>query len=120
MRFLDLALAALIGTSAIAGIAVFSPRQADVASAGLATESQLRDGLLAIIQREGVTWLIQSSPQVVCARLHDLSNSSVTFSGVIGPYSCGPSAPNGSPVAILAFYLMPYQFVLEAWPNAQA
>jgi hypothetical protein len=120
MRYLDLAVATLIGTSAIAGIAAFSPRHADVASGGLAMESQLRDGLLAILQHEGVTWLIQSSPQVVCAHLQELSNLSVSFSGMIGPYGCGPSPPSGSPVATLAFYLMPYQVVLEAWPNTRA
>jgi len=43
MRYLDLAVAALIGTSAIAGVAAFSPRQADVASSSLAIESHLRD-----------------------------------------------------------------------------
>ena len=118
MRFLDLAIAALIGTSAIAGIAAFSPKQADVASSSLATESQLRDELLTILQREGVTWLIQSSPQEICGRLRELSNSSVTFSGAIGPYACSPSPPSGSPVATLVFYLIPYRFVLEAWPNA--
>jgi hypothetical protein len=120
MRYLDLAVAALIGTSAIAGVAAFSPRQADVASGVLAIKSELRDELLAVLQREGVTWLIRSSPQLVCAHLQDLSNSSVTLSGLIGPYSCGPSPPIGSTVATLVFYLMPYQVVLEAWPNAPA
>jgi len=120
MRYLDLAVAALIGVSAIAGIATFSPGQSDVASKRLAMESQLRDELLTILQREGLTWLIQSSPQAVCAYLQDSSNSSVTFSGVIGPYTCGTSPPISSPVATLAFYLTPYQIVLEAWPNARA
>ncbi|HYA55554.1 MAG TPA: hypothetical protein VED22_02030 [Nitrososphaerales archaeon] len=120
MRYLDLAVAALIGTSAIAGLAAFSPRQADVASGGLAMESQLRDELLAILQRDGVAWLIRSSPQVVCVMLRGQSNSSVTFSGVIGPYRCGPSPPSSSSAASLAFYLMPYQVVLEAWPNTPA
>lgn len=120
MRYLDLAVAALIGTSAIAGIAAFSPRQGDVASGGLAMKSELRDGLLTILQREGVTWLIQSSPNAACAYLESLSNSSVTFSGMIGPHRCGPSPPGGSPVATLGFYLTPNQVVLEAWPNAPA
>jgi len=115
-----LAIAALIGTSAIVGVAVLSPGQADVASGGLTMKSELRDELLAVIQREGVTWLIQSSPQMVCARLQELSNSSVTFSGVIGPYGCGLLPPRGATVATLAFYLMPYQVVLQAWPSAPA
>ena len=118
MRYLDLAVAALIGTSAIAGVAAFSPRQADVASSSLAIESHLRDELLTILQREGVTWLIISSPQVVCAHLHELSNSSVTFSGVIGKYGCGASPARGSPVATLAFNLIPCHVVLYAWLSA--
>jgi len=118
MRYLDLAIATLIGTSAIAGVVAFSPRQGDTSSSGLAIESQLRDGLLAILQREGITWLIQSSQQLVCAHLKELSNSSVTFSGVIGEYRCAASPPEGSPVATLVFHLEPYLVVLEAWPSA--
>jgi len=118
MRYLDLAIAALIGTSAIAGVATFSPRQADYTSGGLLVESQLRDELLTIIQRQGVTWLILSSPQAVCAYLQELSNSSVTFSGVIGQHRCGPYPPGESPVATLVLDLIPYQVLLEAWRNA--
>ena len=118
MRYLDLAVAALIGTSAIAGIATFSPAQSDNTSSRLAMESQLRDELLTILQREGFAWLVQSTPRAVCDYLQDISNSSVTFSGVIGPYRCGPSPPTSSPVATLAFFLTPYQIVLEAWSNA--
>jgi len=115
-----LAVAALIGTTAITGIAAFSPRQADFASSGLAMQSRLRDDILAALQEKGVTWLILSSPEMFCARLQYLSNSSVTFSGVIGPYRCGPPSPKGYPAATLAFHLMQYQVVLQAWSSAPA
>ncbi len=120
MRYLDLAIATLIGTSAIAGIVASSPRQSDNAARALALESQLRDQLLAILQQKGTAWLIQAGPEGVCSYLREASNSSATFSGVIGGYSCQPSPPAGVLLATLPLRLIPFDAVLEAWPNAQA
>jgi len=118
MRFVDLAIAALIGISSIAGLVAFSPRQGDDASNSLAVETQLRDELVSVLQQKGIVWFMQSSPTASCEYLRGLSNSSVSFSGAIGPYSCGPPPPPGVPLAELNVTLTPYQVSLEAWAAA--
>jgi len=120
MRYLDLVIAGLIGTSSLAGMVALNPIQGDVASSSLATESQLRDELLALLQQRGTVWLIQSSPETVCSYLRGMSNSSVTFSGEIGQLSCGAPPSNGVPTATIVLHFTGFQVVLEAWPNEQA
>ena len=119
MRFLDLAVALLIGTSALAGMAALAPRQGDLASISLQTVSQLRDTLLALVQQKGTAWLVQTSPEDVCAYLLGISNSSVTFSGEIGSLGCGASPPPGVPFATIALDFFSRPVVLEAWENGQ-
>ena len=119
MRFLDLAMAGLIGTSALLGMSAFAPRHADMASSSLAKEAQLRDGLLALLEHRGASWLIQSSPETVCAFLLGISNSSVTFSGGIGSLRCGAPPGPGIPVAVISIQLLGRQVVLEAWADGQ-
>ena len=120
MRYLDLAIAGLIGTSAIAGIVALAPGQGDLASSSLATEVKLRDSLLALLQQRGTAWIIQSTPETICSYLRDLSNSSVTFSGSIGPLRCGAPPPPGRPAASIALHLIGLQVVLEAWSDEEA
>jgi hypothetical protein len=115
-----LAVAALIGTSAVAGMLAFSPAKWDSASRSLTLESQIRDELVSILQHEGTPWLVQSAPEAVCGYLHSISNATVSFSAIIGPRSCAPSPPPGASVATLVLQLDNFQVVLEGWPNAQA
>jgi hypothetical protein len=120
MRYLDLAVAALIGTSAVAGIVAFSPGKLDSASRSLTLESQIRDELLSVLQNVGTAWLVQTPPGVVCGYLQSISNATVTFSAIIGPMRCAFSAPPGASVATLVLQLTASQVVLEGWTNAQA
>lgn len=119
MRYFDLVVAGLIGTSALAGMVTLAPRHGDLASSSLATESQLRDELLALLQQKGTTWILQSSPRTVCSYLRGLSNSSVTFSADIGAAKCGASPPPGLPAATLAIPLIGRQVVFEAWTDEE-
>jgi hypothetical protein len=112
-------MAALIGSSAIAGIFAWSPHSGDEAAKNLNQEYLLRDQLLSILQRKGTVWLISSGPDAVCAYLSGVSNSTATFTASLGSRSCGPSAPAGSFVANLTLRLIPFRVILEAWPNAQ-
>jgi hypothetical protein len=117
MRYLDLAVAALIGMSAIAGIVTWTPGPGDLTSSNMMLESALRDGLLALLQQRGTFWLIASSPYQICSYLQGLSNSSVTYSASLGPYQCNPPPPVASTEASLILGLAPYRVVLEAWAN---
>jgi hypothetical protein len=120
MRYLDLVAAALIGMSTIAGIVAWTPGRGDLASRNLMLESELRDGLFALLQQRGIFWLTTSSPYQICAYLHELSNSSVTYSASLGPYQCSPQPPVASINASLTLELVPYRVVLEIWANTPA
>ena len=116
MRFLDLALAILIGASAVTGISAWNPRAGDAAANRLGEQMQLRDFLAGMLTREGAAWLL--SPSAVCAELGQMSNSSFGVAATLGPSSCG-SAPEGDPVtASLSMELAPYEVTLVAWSSA--
>jgi len=119
MRYVDLAVAALIGASSVTGIIAWTPRVGDGASDSARVTSQLRDELLARLEQKGTVWLISSSPDEICAYLNGISNSSVTFSASIGSHLCGPIPSEGVALASLTLVLIPYRVVLEAWPDAQ-
>lgn len=112
-----MAIAALIGLSSIAGMVAFTPRQGDAESETLALQAQIRDELVSILQEKGVMWLLLTPPAEICGFLRGLSNSSVSFSGTIGSYSCGPPLPNGVPFAELGLNLVPYEVSIEGWAN---
>ena len=119
MRYVDLALAALIGTSCITGIFAWNPRAWDSTSSSLELQTHLRDGLLGILQNRGIVWLMSSPPVDVCAALQSVSNSSVTYSAVLGDYSCRPFPTPSLPDANLTLNLIPFKVVLESWSSIE-
>jgi hypothetical protein len=118
MKFLDIAVAALIGVSTITGIVAWSPQSGDSMSRQTATETQLRDALLAFLSERGILWLILSSPSAACVGFQGLSNSSVSVSASFGSYTCGLRPGGASGVATLSMRLGTVEVVLKAWPNA--
>lgn len=120
MRYVDIAIAVLIGTSAITGIVAWTPRSGDIASQHTLMRTLLRDSLLAYLQHRGVVWLMRSSPQELCADLSGISNSSVTFSATSGSFSCGSPPLGVAALSTLTLQLTSYQVTLEAWSNAGA
>ncbi len=119
LRYLDIAVAGLIGMSAISGIAVWSPKSGDAGSRELMMQSELRDHIVSYLQQKGVLWLLRSSPEVVCSGLSNASNSSLTFAAKVGSVSCG-SPPTGTVFATLPVELGPTEVVLEAWSTTRA
>ncbi|MDE1852708.1 MAG: hypothetical protein KGI38_03050 [Thaumarchaeota archaeon] len=120
MRFIDVAIAALIGTSAISGLAVWSPHSPDASSQKLALQSELRDRLVAFIQERGVQWLVRSTPAEACSALAGASNSTFSVSATLGTFSCGPEPPPGRVTATISFRLAPFEVTLVAWSGAGA
>ena len=118
MRFLDIAVAALIGASAITGMAAWSPQAGDSASRGAAAQGQLRDELLSFLSEPGMAWLIINSPSAACSALSGLSNSTVGVSASFGSYSCGSPPTAGSRAASLTLLLGTNDVDLEAWSSA--
>lgn len=118
MRYLDLAVAALIGTSAITGVISWDPRAGDAGSHRLELQTRLRDGLLALIQEQGVAWFVRTPPATVCAYLAARSNSSYGLHATLGADSCGSPPRPGSAVASLTMDLLPFEVTLVAWSLA--
>ena len=118
MRYLDLAVAVLIGSSAITGVVALTPRPGDSASDALALQSHIRDELLGFLESRGTPWLLVASPSAFCADLGRLSNSTVTLGGSIGGIACGTSPPAGAVAANLTLDLISREVVLEGWSAA--
>jgi hypothetical protein len=119
LRFLDIATAILLGSSAITGMAVWTPRNADAGTQTQLTQMDLRDALLRFMQQPGEAWILRSSPEELCTQLSSFSNTSETFLALVNGHQCTRLPPGGSPVANLTFDLFPGEVVLEAWPTAQ-
>ena len=115
MRFIDIAVAALIGSSAITGIIVWSPKAGDVAARQLGTQVRRRDGLVDLLRRGGMVSL--ESPSAACALLAEASNSTFTLYATAGASSCGSPPKEGSPSATLSFRLVSFEVVLVAWSS---
>jgi len=116
LRYLDIAIAALVAMSAISGTAVWTPRSGDGASRQLMLQEELRDYVLAYLQQRGVFWLLQSPPESICSELSRASNVSVTLSATIGPRSCG-SPPSGAVYAAVNLDMIPEEVTVEAWSD---
>ena len=120
MRYLDLAVAAMIGASALSGILAWTPRTGDSASSSEILESHMRDQLLSYLRSRGTTWLLTATPDEICVDIGRLSNSSVRFGAIIGTVSC-PSEPQVENVeANLTLHLLQREVVLEAWSAVPA
>jgi hypothetical protein len=117
MRWLDIALAMMIGVSAISGIITWNPRVADAGSHRLMLESRLRDRLVSYLDYRGLPWIQETPPEAVCADLLRLSNS-IALSATIDSFSCGPSPPNGAMIMSLTLHLGVREVTLQAWSSA--
>ena len=118
MRYVDLAVAALIGASAIAGIFAWEPATGDAGAAKLGRQVRLRDALLGVLQEHGISWILASPPDAFCAYLESRSNSTFGIAATIGGFSCGSPPPRGSVVANLSMRLVPSEVTLQAWSLA--
>jgi hypothetical protein len=117
VRWLDIALATMIGISAISGIVNWDPRLADNGSNRLVLENRLRDALMSYLDSRGLPWIQESSPVAICADLERLSNS-IALSANINSFSCGPSPPKGATIMTLTLQLGVRDVTLQAWTSA--
>jgi len=114
MRYLDLAVATLIGMSTVTALVVLSPSPIDTAAAGQMSVIQARDELLGYLQRQGSAWLLLAPPVAVCGSLGSLSSPTVSFSAVINGHPCRVP-PTGATVVNLTLSFSSRKVVLEAW-----
>lgn len=114
MRYLDIAVAALIGASAIAGLAAWGPGGPDSYAHQKAVQSALWGDLQEFVQKQGTAWVVESTPAQFCAALAEASSRSFTLTGALGGHSCG-APPAGSVAVGLSFTLGGREAVLEAW-----
>lgn len=120
MRYLDIAVAAMVGTAALAGLSIWGPGQADGAALRFRTQTALRDSLAAFVDSKGVPWFASTPWAEVCSALSAASNSTFAMSVQAGSASCGPPAPSDATSVRLSFTLASRQVVLSAWSDAAA
>lgn len=115
MRYIDIAIAAIIGVSAVAGLVSWTPGSYDSSARRAILHSALLGRLEGFVQAHGTAWLIRSPSAEVCAALAGASNSTVALTGRVGPESCGDEPPGDAVTASLSFFLAGREFVLVAW-----
>lgn len=115
MRYVDIAIAGMIGLSSITAIASFTPRPGDLTSHYALEQIRARDALLAYLNQRGVAWFLESSTSEICADIASMSNGSVDFSATLGSVSCGGPHSNTRLIAALSLNLTRYEVTLEAW-----
>lgn len=115
MRFLDLAVAGIIGLVVIGAGGALAPGLADAAAASTSEVIFLRDALLAAVEEEGLVRLQLYTFEQVCSWLSSISNSTITFSGAVGGVECSGGPPSGTPFAVLSLDVGSDRLVLRAW-----
>ena len=118
MRYIDLAVAALIGTSTLTGMVAWDPTGADSNSRWLHIQTALRDNLEGFLRGKGAPWLLQSPPDVVCSTVVGASNSTFGMAATVGSLSCGPPPPPGSAAVKLGAKLGLVEVTLVEWSAA--
>jgi hypothetical protein len=118
MRYVDIAVAALVGATAITGILAWSPTAGDTAASQFQEESDLRDWMLGFVQMKGMVWFMQTTADGICAATDSASNSTFHLSAQIGPVQC-PSHPlDDATAAELSFELDSLKVTLISWSSA--
>lgn len=115
MRYIDIAVAAMIGVSAVAGLVSWAPETYDASAHRASIHSALLRRLDVFVRNRGTVWLVRSSPGTVCAALASASNSTVALTGSVGGESCGDAPPDGAVTASLSFLLAGREIVFVAW-----
>lgn len=115
MRYLDIAMAAMVGTAAIGALVVWSPVPGDALSHRLQTASALRDRTLEFVEGHGAAWFTSTPWQDVCNAVVQASNSTFVLSVNVGAGSCGAPPPSGTVSAQLSFRVASQQVTLTAW-----
>ena len=98
---------------------VWNPQVNAMASRRSMDEAHLRDLLTSYLEMDGLVWLQRASPQELCARLANLSNSTITYSARVNSLPCNSQSPSLAPAGNLAVNLVSKAVVLEAWYAAR-
>jgi hypothetical protein len=115
LRFLDIAVAVMVGIASMAGLAAWSPRGGDALSYQSAVQVRLRDELVHFLDSRGLPWILQARAVDVCTALATDIAPPDGAQVNLGGASCGSQPPAGAVVAELTLNLLPMAVVLEAW-----
>ncbi len=118
MRFLDIAVAVMVGVSAIAGLVVWTPRFGDSVSNRMALQAHLRDVLVSFLESKGVPWILQASAAEVCTGLDSNLNGTVHVFVSLGTQTCGSPSTKGAVASNLTLALLPFEVNMAAWSGA--
>jgi hypothetical protein len=118
MRYLDVAVALMVGTAALAGIAAWGPGPGDALSAHYRAESAVRAQLLRFVDGKGVAWFAYAPAADICAAVLGGSNSTFGLDADVGSAGCGAPPPPGSATARLSFSVGGKEVNLSGWTVA--
>ena len=120
MRYLDIAVALLVGTAAMTGVTAWSPGQSDLASRRFQAQAALRDSLVAFIDSKGMAWFASIPASALCPEISSASNSTYALFAEAGPVTCGTPPAAGAASSSISFSVASRQVTLIAWSGAVA
>ena len=115
MRFLDIAVATMIGTSGLAALGVWNPQASDSTAAEAALRIKLHDGLVSAVEAMGLAALSSLPFSDLCTQIATLPVDSYTLSASVGPSQCDPSPPQGLHVESMTLDFGGRSVTVEAW-----
>ena len=118
MKYVDIAVAVLVGASAITGILLWTPGTGDLQARELATKAELREIVSGLIQAKGMGWFLSTPPSAVCSYFADLSNSTIHLLATVNGTTCGGAPPVDAVRASISFRLVSLKVDVEAWSGA--
>lgn len=118
MKYVDVAVAVLVGVSAVAGILFWTPRSGDLKSGELAARAELGARVAGVVQAKGMSWFLSAPPPALCSYLAGLSNSTVHLFADVGGATCGDAPPGGAVQASIAFRVVNLRVDVGAWSDA--
>lgn len=115
MRVLDLSVAALIGITSVATMAVCNPAPLEAQGRSYVEEASMREYLLSVVSNLTLPWLHSAGPGAVCESLADFSNSSIQVSAEGRGFLCSTGPPPGVPAVSIVLQFSEGNMTLRAW-----
>jgi hypothetical protein len=115
LKFLDLAVAALIGFGSVAAMGVWNPEQLSAQGTLYSKQASMQEYLETIPSRLGLPWLQQASPDAICSALLPFSNLTIQVSASGRDFVCTVGPPANVPSASIVLMFPRGNLSLSAW-----
>jgi hypothetical protein len=115
MRFVDLAVAGIIGAATVGALIYWSPGPFLDSSHRSRAEGAMLDRLAGLVDSRGLAWFLDSDLSSICGFFASVSNSTILYSADVGGEQCPGTPSSGSASVTLVLPLPSKEVILEGW-----